>query len=96
MEHFPITLIGDPEHKAKQAEAVRRLTRQQPVATQPMNATKTKPDARYTIALEHAGHASPQHVTRFCGQWLAASATRDEAIQAARQHRAATLRTIRR
>jgi hypothetical protein len=25
---FPITLIGDPEHTAKQQEAVRRLTRQ--------------------------------------------------------------------
>jgi hypothetical protein len=27
MQHYPITLIGDPEHATKQAEAVRRLTR---------------------------------------------------------------------
>ena len=60
-----------------------------------MNTTKTKPDARYTVALEHTGAFTARHVTRFCGQWLAASTTRKEAIQVARQHRAATLREIR-
>jgi len=37
--NFPITLIGDPDHTAKQQEAVRRLTRQpktgQPCACRP-------------------------------------------------------------
>ncbi len=57
--------------------------------------TKTKPDARYSITLEYTGYTTARHVTRFCGQWLAASTSYKEAIQAARKHRVATLRKIR-
>ncbi len=46
-----------------------------------------KADSRYTVAREFTGAPRPQYVTRFCGEWIGASATRKDARILATSHR---------
>lgn len=45
-------------------------------------------DNRYTIHQEHTGKAAPQHVVRFCGEWVGSAATRAEAFSVLDTHKA--------
>jgi len=47
---------------------------------------KGKPDARYTVTLEHTGRDRPHYVARFCGDWIASSASYASATLAALGH----------
>jgi hypothetical protein len=49
-----------------------------------------KSDSRYTITQEHTGHisAKPQHVLRFCGEWIASSPFLSPMIMRAVGHKA--------
>ena len=44
-------------------------------------------DARYSIALEHTGEASPVYVARFCGDWLGSAPAREDAVRYMIAHR---------
>ena len=44
-------------------------------------------DARYSIALEHTGEASPVYVARFCGDWLGSAPVREDAVRYMIAHR---------
>ena len=37
-------------------------------------------DARWTYGLEYTGHAKPQWVVRFCGDWIASTSTKGAAL----------------
>lgn len=43
-------------------------------------------DRRYRYAREYCGHATPQWVVRFCGDWLGAFPTRAKARERVAQH----------
>ena len=40
-------------------------------------------DPRYTVTQEWTGHAKPQFVVRFCGEWIASRQFRGSAIMLA-------------
>lgn len=48
----------------------------------------TKKDRRFSIAREFCGHATPQFVARFCGEWIGRAATKGEARELADQFNA--------
>jgi hypothetical protein len=39
-----------------------------------------KSDKRWTITLEHTGKPTPQHVIRFCGEWVDSRPTYGAAV----------------
>ena len=48
-------------------------------------------DARYNIALEYTGDATPVYVARFCGEWLGSSENRGDAVHYMLAHRSGVL-----
>jgi hypothetical protein len=46
-----------------------------------------RPDTRYKIAQEFIGKEKPQHVLRFCGDFISSHATHNEAVIAAKLHK---------
>lgn len=44
-------------------------------------------DKRYSVALEHCGHAKPRHVLRFCGEFIGSFAGLPQATLRAIGHR---------
>lgn len=44
------------------------------------------PDYRYRIGLEWSGHATQQHVIRFCDEWVGSSSDYFEAVEIAAEH----------
>jgi hypothetical protein len=45
-------------------------------------------DRRYTVTKEFTGHAKPQWVVRFCGEWVASSPFYSSAVVRAVGHNA--------
>lgn len=47
---------------------------------------KGKIDKRYQVQREHCGYATPQHVARFCEQWIGCAPSKAEAWALAQKH----------
>jgi hypothetical protein len=43
------------------------------VKNHPIRHSNGSTDSRYSLTLEHTGHARPHWVARFCGEWIASS-----------------------
>ena len=45
-------------------------------------------DQRYTVSLEFTGKLAPQHVARFCGEWIGSTRSLSGAVMLAVGHNA--------
>jgi hypothetical protein len=59
------------------------MTKENPIRHDDGNA-----DTRYSIRKEYTGHATPQWVARFCGEWIGSSQFYSSALMFASGHNA--------